>query len=187
MSRYFELTDDMDFPHRWHLRTPVNEQGQKVDPWQFFDSRRLHPQGEIRFPVKPSGHPFDFSLASFSIPVVNSRCVQVFERLGIQDVQFLPARVEGHTEPYFILNTLRAIRCIDDARCREARYWTPEDGQPEKVGQYHVVSGLRIDPTKVGSVHIFRTWGWTVALIVSEKLKLAMEQAGITGPDFVEV
>lgn len=187
MSRYFELTDDMDFPRRWHLRTPVNQRGEKVDPWQFFDGRRLDVQGQIRFPVKPAGHPFDFTLASFSIPVAASRCVQVFERLGIQEVQFLPAQVEGHREPFFILNTLRVIRCIDDARCKEARHWMPEDGQPEKVGQYHVVSGLRIDPTKVGNAHIFRTWGWTVALIVSEELKQAMEQAGITGPVFVEV
>jgi hypothetical protein len=187
MSRYFELMDNMRFPQRWHLRAPVNERGESVDPWQFFESTRLEPQGEIRFPVKPPGHPFDFTLASFLIPVLNSRCVHVFEQLGIQEVQLLPAQVEGHTGPYFILNTLQVIRCIDDARCKEARYWMPEDGQPEKVGQYHVVSGLRIDPSKVGGAHIFRTWGWTVALIVSEELKQAMEQAGITGPDFVEV
>lgn len=187
MSRYFELTDDMDFPQRWHLRTPVTEHGGKVDPWLFFDGQRLELQGQIRFPVKPAGYPFDFTLASFSIPVVNRRGVEVFERLGLQEVQFLPAQVEGYAEPSFILNTLRVIRCIDDARCGEARHWMPEDGQPEKVGQYHVVSGLRIDPTKVGTTHIFRTWGWTVALIVSEELKQALEQAGLTGPVFTEV
>jgi hypothetical protein len=51
-------------------------------------------------------------------------------------VQFLPAQVDGHPEPYFILNPLRVIRCIDDARCEEVQRFTPEDGQPEKVGQY---------------------------------------------------
>lgn len=100
---------------------------------------------------------------------------------------FSKAAVAALTVRLAMLVGVLELRCIDDARCGEARHWMPEDGQPEKVGQYHVVSGLRIDPTKGGDAHIFRTWGWTVALIVSEELKEAMEQAGITGPIFVEV
>ncbi|AKJ06375.1 Hypothetical protein AA314_08001 [Archangium gephyra] len=95
--------------------------------------------------------------------------------------------MEGQSEPYFILNALRIIRCIDDARCEEVRYWRPEDGDPDKVGQYRVVAGMRIDPSKVGDSHIFRPWGWTVALLVSERLKQVMEEEGITGTKFVEV
>jgi hypothetical protein len=87
----------------------------------------------------------------------------------------------------FLLNTLRAIRCIDDAHCAEVAYWQPEDHQPEKLGRYRVVSGLRIDPEKVGDARIFRAWGWSIALIVSEDLKQAIEAAGFTGTWFVEV
>ena len=94
--------------------------------------------------------------------------------------------MEGHAGPYFILNTLRVIRCIDEARCVEVRYFTPEDGQPEKVGQYRVVSGMRIDPAKVEGARIFRPWGWTVALVVSEDLKQALEREGVTGTKFTE-
>jgi hypothetical protein len=186
MSRFFDLTDDMRIRRRWHLRAPRDEKGQAVNPWQFFESRRLEPQGTIQFPVKPTGQALEFTLDSFATPVVHERVVQVFERLGIQDVQFIPAQVEGHEGPYFILNTLRAVRCIDDARCEEVQYWKPEDGQPEKVGQYRVVSGMRIDPAKVGDARIFRPWGWPVALVVSEDLKAAMEDAGITGTKFEE-
>jgi hypothetical protein len=46
---------------------------------------------------------------------------------------------------------------------------------------------MRIDPTKVGDAHIFRPWGWNVALIVSEDLKDAMEAVGITGTKFEPV
>jgi hypothetical protein len=102
-------------------------------------------------------------------------------------VQFLPVEVENHPGPYFILNTLRTIRCIDDARCEEVQYWRPEDGEPEKVGQYQSVVGLRIDPTKVEGAHIFRPWGWRVALLVSEDVKEALEREGITGTRFTEV
>jgi hypothetical protein len=55
------------------------------------------------------------------------------------------------------------------------------------VGEYRVVAGMRIDPDKVGDARIFRPWGWTVALIVSEELKQAMEQEGLTGTRFIEV
>ncbi|OJT16812.1 hypothetical protein BO221_47775 [Archangium sp. Cb G35] len=187
MNRFYDLTDDMDQPGRWHLRHPVDEHGQKINPWMFIESRRLDCDGLIRFPVKPDGRELEFTQSSFSIPVVHHRVVQLFERLGIQDVQFLPVEVQGHGGPWFILNALRVIRCIDEARCREVRHFKPEDGQPERVGEYRVVSGLRIDPTKVGDAHVFRPWGWTMVLIVSEDVKQAMEHEGLTGPVFTEV
>ncbi|EPX56764.1 hypothetical protein D187_007198 [Cystobacter fuscus DSM 2262] len=35
--------------------------------------------------------------------------------------------------------------------------------------------------------NIFRPWGWTVVLIVSERVKLAIEKEGLTGARFIEV
>jgi hypothetical protein len=186
MRRFYDLTDDMRQPDRWHVRRPVDGHGQKIDPWQFTEGRWLDIPEPLRLPVKPDGRELEFTLASFSIPVVHGRFVQLFERLGIPDVQFLPVQVEGHPGPWFVLNALRIIPCIDDARCEEVRYFLPEDNQPEKVGQYRVVAGLRIDPTKAGDARIFRPWGWTMALVVSEDLKLALEREGLTGPRFTE-
>jgi hypothetical protein len=187
MPKYYELLDDRYHSGRWHLSSPVDEHGQKINPWQFDEGRWLEPQGTIRFPVRPDGVELDFSWAAFSIPVVTLRLVQLFERLGVQEVQFLPVQVEGHTGPYFILNSLRTLRCIDDARCKEVQYFKLEDGQPEKVGEYRFVRGMRIDPTKVEGARVFRPWGWTEALIVSEDLKQALEQEGLTGTRFIEV
>jgi hypothetical protein len=188
MTRYFELTDNMRIRHRWHLRSPVDEAGQPLsNPWLFRKGRKIESQSVIRFPVQPDGVTLEFTVASFSIPVVHERVVQLFDRLGIQEVQFIPVTVKGHAGPYFILNTLRSLRCIDDARCLEVEYWKPEDERPDKEGQYRAVTGMRIDPTKVGDARIFRPWGWNVSLIVSEDLKEALEQAGITGTKFEEV
>ena len=187
MPRYFDMTDNMRLKGRWHLRMPRDEHGGEVDPWQFFDGTPLDIQGTIRFPVKPTGKALEFTLASFAIPVVHARVVALFERLGIQEVQFIPVQVDGTSEPHFILNTLRIIRCIDDARCVEAKHWTPEDGQPEKVGEYRNVVGMRIDPAQADGTHVFRPWGWRVAIIVSEEVKQALEREGITGTQFVEV
>ena len=184
MSRYYELEDNRYHPGRWHLSSPIDESGDEIDPWQFFDGRRLAFDGMIRFPVKPDGVELDFSWAAFSIPVVNQRFVQLVERLGVQEVQFLPIQVEGHAGPYFILNALRVIRCIDEARCEEVQHWKPEHGEPERVGQYRYVRGMRIDPTKVEGARIFRPWGYTLTLVVSEDLKQALEHEGVTGTRF---
>ncbi|WP_309887873.1 imm11 family protein [Archangium sp.] len=187
MPRYYELEDDMLQPGRWHLRHPVDEHGVKINPWQFTQGRGLESRGLIRFPVRPDGVTLEFTQDAFATPVVHERVVRSLERLVLQEVQFLPVQVENHSGPYFILNTLRTIRCIDDARCEEVEYWRPEDGQPEKVGQYQSIAGLRIDPTKVEGAHIFRPWGWRMALLVSEDVKEALEHEGVTGTRFTEV
>ena len=183
----FDLLDDTRFPGRWQLASPFDGQQNEIDPWQFKQGQLLELGCVPRFPLDISGNPLDFSLAAFSIPVVHSRVVELFERMRVDGVQFIPAQVEGHSEPWYILNALQVIRCIDDARSEEVQYWKPEDNRPDKVGQYRAVYGLRIDPAKVGNARIFRTWGWRVALILSEDLKVAMEAAGLSGTRFIEV
>jgi hypothetical protein len=100
----------------------------------------------------------------------------------------IPVKVESQQpDSYFILNILRVVRCIDDAACEEVKYWRPEHGQPELVGEYRAISGLRINPSQVEATHLFRPWGWPVALVVSEEVKSALERVGTTGTSFVDV
>ncbi|QRO02336.1 hypothetical protein JRI60_01690 [Archangium violaceum] len=187
MSRFFDLVDDRSARPRWHLGLIQDERGRELNPWQFEKGKWLELGCVPRFPLQIPGPPLDFTWAGLSIPVVHARFVQVFERLSLlQEVQFIPAQVEGHPGPYFILNALRIIPCIDDARCEEVRYWKPEDGRPDKVGEYRAVHGLKVDPARVGDAHIFRPWGWRVALIVSEELKEALEREALTGTRFIE-
>ena len=187
-SRYFKLSDDRTSLDRWHPGHPVDEHGVELDRWQFIECKRLPLQGPFFIPMKIPGRPLECAWTTTAIPLLHGRVVSLLERLGVQDeVQLIPARVEGYTEPYFLLNALHAIRCIDDARCGEVAYWLPEDNQPEKLGQYRVVSGMKVDPSKIGSANIFRPWGWPVALIISERVKLALEEADVTGTHFKEV
>jgi hypothetical protein len=43
------------------------------------------------------------------------------------------------------------------------------------------VYGLRIYPSKMRDAKVFRTWGWTVTLIISEEIKEALERIGARG------
>jgi hypothetical protein len=46
---------------------------------------------------------------------------------------------------------------------------------------------MRIDPSRVDEAKVFRTWGWSIALIVREEIKEALERIGATGTKFQEV
>ncbi len=187
MPRYYQLLDDMRFPSRWLLGSPLDERESEIDPWQFKDGVLLELGCVPRFPLDVPGHALDFSWAAMSIPVVHERFTKLFERLRVDGVQFIPAQIEGHPGPYYILNALQILRCIDDARSGEVQYWKPEDNRPDKLGEYRAVYGMRIDPSKVRDARIFRPWGWRVALIISEDLKQAIESSGLTGTRFVDV
>ncbi len=187
MTRYYELLDDRRAPGRWHLGPPLDERGRKIDPWQFKEGRTLELEGIPRLLLDAPGRPLDFCWAAFSIPVVHERFARTFEPLRLKEVQLIPAQVEGHSEPWYILNALQIIRCIDDARGGAVQYWEPEDNQPDKLGEYRAVHQLRIDPAKVGDARIFRPWGWRVALIISEDIKKAIEASGLSGTRFIEV
>lgn len=144
-------------------------------------------KGRLKVSIKESGGPLDFTHAPYSIPVVHVQVASLLAERAPDEVQFLPVDIPLQPDQYLVLNALRLIRCIDDVHSSEVRYWEPEDGMPEKVGTYFSVAGLRIDPTKVGDAKVFRTWGWPIALIISEDLKAALEQSGATGMKFTPV
>jgi hypothetical protein len=187
MTRYYDLLDDTRLPGRWQLGAPLDVGGNEIDPWQFKKGHVLELGCVPRFTLDLPGHPLDFSWAAFSIPVVSGRFVRLFEHLRVDGVQFIQAQVDDQPEPWYILNALRSIRCIDDARCEQVQYWKPGDNRPDKRGEYRAVCGLRIDPMKAGDARIFRPWGWRVALIVAEDIKQALEDANLSGARFVEV
>jgi hypothetical protein len=188
-TRYFRLMDDVSVPGRWELGVPVDQQGRELDdPWMFKNGVPVHVDGRLEVPIQIPGKPLDFSLAGIGVaPVVHVKVASLLKELAPEDVQLFPVDIDGQPDQFCILNVTRTVKCIDDEASEEVSYWTPEDGRPEKVGQYEGVHGLRIDPTKVGAARVFRTWGWTIALIVSEELKEALERIRATGTKFKEV
>jgi hypothetical protein len=183
---YFDLFEDVHIPGRWHLDEPMDQQGQQLGTSQFRRGEPAHVEGRLRIPFYSPGKALDFSLAGTSVPVVHARVAAVFAELAPGDVQLIPAEVEGQSEPYFLLNITRVVKCIDDEASDEVRYVTPEHGLSDQLGEYRSVIGMRIDPSKVGDAQVFRTWGW-VAIVVSEVIKEALERMRVTGTKFQEV
>jgi len=186
--RYFELTEDMTSPDRWLLGDPLDEQGKEVRGRRFMSGEPTRVDGRLRVPVYHPGTPLDFTrVDTGGFPVVSEKVARVLAEVARGDVQLFPVEVESRPELYFLLNVACLVRCIDDAACAEVSYWTPEDGRPDKVGQYRAVSGMRIDPSKVGDARVFRPWGYRGTLLVAEEVKEALERTGATGLEFTEV
>jgi hypothetical protein len=188
MSReFFRLDDDVYISGRWHLANPVGSEGRELaEPWQFTDGAVVQVPERLRVPVKLQGRALDFTMAGLGIPVVHIKVASLFTELAPDDVQLIPVDVPGRPDQYLLLVATKLIRCIDE-QASTVQFWRPEDGLPDKVGQYYSVDGLRIDRSRVGDARVFRTWGWEVALIVSREIKTALETAGATGVRFTEV
>ncbi|HEX8439602.1 imm11 family protein [Archangium sp.] len=186
-KRYFKLSPGV-VPGCWALGIPVHPQGQEVeDPWIFTDGAPVPNPGRLRLPFDHPGKPVDFSLAGLGAPVIHAKVASLLTELASTDVQLLPVDIQGQPEQFCILVATRLVRCIDDKASDEVEYWLPEDGRPERVGTYRKVSGMRIDPARVGDAKVFRPWGWSIALIVSEEIKNGLERIGATGTSFKEV
>jgi len=68
------------------------------------------------------------------------------------------------------------------------KYWTPEDGQPAKIGIYRAVHGMRVDPDLIPvDVKVFRPLAWNWPTVVSEEVRTALLRLGATGMKFAPV
>lgn len=180
--RYFELTDDVHVPTRWHLGEVVD--GEARAP-------RLHaglrfPGGTLHVGISRPGMPLDFSLTSFAVPIARVSLADAFEQVAGADVQRLPVMVDGATG-FEVLNVVRVVRCLDESRSQFLK-WTERDHRADLAGQYRMVTRLKVvGPEIPVGVHAFRIEAWPIALVVSEQLKAAMEHAGCLGAKFEEV
>jgi hypothetical protein len=201
--RYYDLRDDVAFPGRWILSDPVTDSG--CTPFDFRrgakppiadPNKSRHADdfiggtkllvGEPNVDVQRPGIPLAFSMTLLEVPIVTIMLGDRVAAVAGRDLQRIPVRLANRTG-YEILNSLRVIDALDETRS-EFMKWTAADGRPDKVGEYRMVTRLRVDPRRLPSdAHFFRLQGWLIALIVSHAVKESMEEAGCLGALFREV
>ncbi|RKG92901.1 imm11 family protein [Corallococcus terminator] len=187
-TRYFRLNEAVQAGD-WSLGPLMDAQGKELeDATEFTSGRPVHAPDLLKLRVREQGRRRDFTLAGAGrVPVVHHRMATHLAEYASPEVQLLPVSVKGGSGEYSVLVATKLIRCIDDKASKEIQVWKPEDGQPGKPGHYRSIIGMRIDPRKVGHFQVFRTWGWSDALIVSEHIKQLLENNKVTGLDFEEV
>ncbi|MCP3105556.1 hypothetical protein LZ198_42600 [Myxococcus sp. K15C18031901] len=187
MERHFYWVRLADVPH-WLLETPTRASGEPFDePWMFTDGHVLPGPGPLKAQISHPGQRRTFLFAGVEeTPIGSAEVADVFRTLAPDDVQLFPVSIEGESERHFVVNAIKVVDAIDEARCAEVRHYR-EGTFPEFAGQYRWIYGLRIDPSKTEGAHVFRLTKFKTAFIVSEDIKHALEQVGNLGLSFEQV
>jgi hypothetical protein len=181
--QYFRLTDDIEMPPRWHLGHIFDGERLRDD---FREGRRLSDTDALSAEISHNGRSLDSCLTSFAVPIAVKALGEAIARCAGSDLQRLPVHIlPGLT--YEVLNATRCIPCLDEQRS-EFMKWLPGDHRSDLVGQFRMVSRLVLDPARLpADANFFRVAGWEVALVISERVKDAMESEGCFGAKFRSV
>jgi hypothetical protein len=66
-----------------------------VHDWDFKRGTPVHVEGRLKIPVEIAGRPLDLSEAGIRIPVVHVKVASMLAELAPDDVQLIPADIEG--------------------------------------------------------------------------------------------
>jgi hypothetical protein len=174
MSYFLVEADDTNFADRWFLDDPLTATGEELDPREFRYGRPYVGPLPANVPIHVEGRKVAFTLGSCDMPVVTQEIAEMVARMSPTDVQMFPVSIASSLAGYSILNVVNREACVDENRS-EILWWKPEDGRPDKVGRYRMLSNLKVDPAKTNGRHIFRIKDYAIDLIVSERLKNALE------------
>jgi hypothetical protein len=185
-SIYQVIPDFIRFPDQWFLDDPRAADDQEIDARDFTEGRPYEGPLPARVPVYQPGREVAFALSSFDMPVVSSLVADAIERVAAGEAEFFPVKIAGAKGQYQILNVICRAECLDEARS-EFTMWTEADNYPEMMGNYKMISTIRVDPARTEGHHIFRIARWTLALLVSDTLKKLLEDIPKLGVVFEPV
>lgn len=184
--KFYRLAADPAATSRWYLTAPRDPLDNRVDPRLFTEGLPVSSTTPLRVPLSQPGDEVGFNFAAFDMVVTPSEINSELQELVGSVIQRIPVAVEGSTNSFEILNVCALVPCLDEKRSLVTK-WTDTDGRPDKIGQYRMINGLRIDPRIADGHHIFRIEGWPIALIVSESVKRLFENKNLSGVSYNRV
>ncbi|MCO6044521.1 hypothetical protein NG895_11450 [Aeoliella sp. ICT_H6.2] len=104
----------------------------------------------------------------------------IIDEIAPDEIQRIPTVIaaEGSWE---LINPLHVVDCIDHDRS-DIQYYPPD--HPRLAGNPRMVVKLVINGNRTQGHDLFMAKGWRVATIVSERLRMALQDTGISGIDF---
>lgn len=182
--KYYRLQDDIHFPGRWRLNGINFRSDGEV--WQYVRAGFLKKaRKDLVIGIEEEGVQVDLTMAEFEVLVANQKVANLFME---EQVQKLPIEVKGMCDaPYYVLVIRNEIDGVDRAASDFELWEDGNDIRPDLAGTYKWFFQLKIDSTLTGGLDIFRIKNFNTAVIVSDRLKMAFENAGIVGATFKEV
>lgn len=179
MPAFYKIVDDAGHATAWWLGE-VQLGGKKVDPDKLTSGICFETSGRLTVGVKRRGDATAFGFALGLVPVVSIQAADVISHMAPGAIERIPIDIEGIRGKYEALNIVRVVDAIDPKRSTYS-LWGPEDNRPDRLGDFRSVDRLVIKDDVRQDVCIFRPLGWEVVLIVSAKLRKALDALGNLG------
>ena len=152
----------------------------EIDAREFKEGRRYEGMLPSFVPIDVDGPRPEFTL--YSLPIVSQPLAELIDRICAADVQRFPGYFLPSIIGYKILNVTATADCLDEARSAFKKF-TPDGVRPDLAGEYRDVERVGLTPIAQATT-TFSIRGWEVALIVSERLRLAMQDIENLGVAF---
>ena len=163
---------------RWHY-----EVDGAVAPLDVTKCEYVTESPRMRFRVSVNGIRVDFGHTGWAgIPVVSKRMAECIQRVASADIQRIAAEVEGERSgEWEVLNIVARPDCIDHDRSQMTYYPAIHPRTPSKP---RGVIRLVLDPNRIGDHQVFRPMDWEVVLVVSDVVRLALQECRVSGVEF---
>lgn len=192
----YEIMFDPAVPDQWYLGAGVDAAGRELDDYLLSEGREVEVTGGLVVPIVEPGRPLEFNFASAYGILVTKRVAELLGELVPYDLQRIPARVESMQGCYELLNLLSTIDCLDRERTL-AEVLVKGDPEPVKKGTLASLaplldhnpslhagvmpSDVRLDASGIDGPRLFRVEGRVTWPILTQEVKTALEEAGVTG------
>ena len=183
-NEFYSVVFDDSLNDYTYFGEPMTENGDVIDWWHFSGSGRWEGTELLNVTANPIGKLYDISMAPGDVPYVTKRVVDLFNAdKSLSDaVQFIPLRYGVNT--IYLMNILPLVECVDDEKTESIMRWQAEDDEPDKIGQYRQIIGLRVDPERLVGIDICRVQDWEVSIIVSQRVRMMLETHHVNGVVF---
>ncbi len=177
---YYRMKSTYGYPDAWYLgdiNTKNNwifTKGVELDLSQF---------SNLTIEIDQEGIELDYTTTdAYGVPIVSKEMAECLFGY-MNDIQLIPVSVPNARNDYFILVAKNKPDCVDRERAEFTLFEEGNDIRPDRVGDFEMIDVLRLDKSKIDK-DIFRIAGFTVLLIVSEKVKLELEKKELTALTF---
>lgn len=185
--RYYEIRDDIYYPGRWYLDSIMGIE----DSWQFVYGNKVNASqlpSKISIDIYKEGYTMDYTTnEAFNIPIVSERFRMQLS--GVKNLQFIPLSIQNKNVDgqYYIMVVTTKLDCVDEGLSVFGKFLEDDPIRPDLAGDYSWFTKLIIDKAKTNNLDVFRINKAETYLIVSERIKAALDDIDATGIIYSEV
>ncbi|WP_148059445.1 imm11 family protein [Sinobacterium caligoides] len=157
-----------------------------ADNWEL--SQHLDPEREYEIEVCRDGSEMDYTCnEAYGVSVVSKKFKEALS--SVADIEFAKANIVGKKtdSEFYIMAVPKELECINEEASEFQKFKVNDPVRPDKAGEYRGFFKMVVNPKKCEGFNIFRVKGFSIAIVVSAKVKQNLESAGVLGAQFKSV